>query len=122
MRVRQTRSLLLLLALVLPLAAGEARAGEAYYLLMFGAQQVPNNPNYSHTWATFVRAWWDGNGPCPVSPRLEARTISWLPRNMDVRTLALRPECGANFDLDTTLRWCRCNDMRVSLWGPYQIE
>lgn len=113
---------LVLVALVLLLAAGRARAGEAWYLLMFGAQRVPNNPNYSHTWATFVRACWAGDGPGPAAPRLEAHTISWMPRTMVVRTLALRPECGGNYDVHATVRWCLGNDMRVSLWGAYQID
>jgi hypothetical protein len=97
-----------------------ARGAEAYYLLMFGAQRVPNNPDYSHTWATFVRATWDvpGQPAC----RLEAHTISWLPRNLRVRAYALLPECGQNFDLDVTLRWAPANGARVSLWGPYQID
>jgi hypothetical protein len=107
------------LSLVLTLS-GPARGVEAYFLLMFGAQQVPNDPNYSHTWAGFVRATWDGpqGGQC----RLEVHTISWLPRNLRIRALALLPECGQNFDLHTTLRWAYANDARVSLWGPYQID
>jgi hypothetical protein len=110
-------------ALVLLLAgAPGARAGEAYYLLMFGAQRIPNNPDYSHTFATFVRATWPGDGPCPASPPcLEAHTISWLPRNLEVRTWALLPECGHNFELHDTLRYVLANGERVSLWGPYQV-
>jgi hypothetical protein len=106
--------------LLLPLPS-VSRAGEDYYLLMFGAQTVPGNPDYSHTWATFVRVCWPGNGPCPVNATLEAHTISWLPANMVVRVLALFPEPGRNFDLHTTLRWCYADCMRVSLWGPYRI-
>ena len=93
-------------ALALLLAGPPAAwAGEAYYLLMFGAQRIPNNPDDSHSFATFVRATWPGDGPCPGSPPcLEAHTISWLPRNLEVRTLALLPECGHNFGLHETLR------------------
>jgi hypothetical protein len=103
-------------------AADRARAGEACYLLMFGSQQVPNDPNYSHTFATFVRATWPGNGPCTKAPRLEARTISWLPANGKIRTAALLPEEGRNYRLDETLRYVLGNDERVSLWGPYRID
>jgi hypothetical protein len=99
-----------------------ARAGEAHYLLVFASQRVPNNPNYSHTFATFVRASWPGDGPCPRCPTLEARTISWLPRSLVVRTLALLPECGRNLGLHETLRYVLHNEERVSLWGPYRIE
>jgi hypothetical protein len=99
-----------------------ARAGEAYYLLMFGSQRIPNNPNYSHTFATFVRVRWAGNGPCCAPFVCDAYTISWLPANMKVRVNALCPEPGRNFDLHTTIRWTQCNKMRLSLWGPFPIE
>jgi hypothetical protein len=108
-------------AVLLALAcAGGVQAHEAYFVLMFGSQQTANNPNYSHTFATFVHASW--RGPCPVSPCLEVCTISWLPRNLQVRTLAVLPEIGQNFDLHTTLRYVLDSGERVSLWGPYQID
>ena len=107
------------LALVLP---ARAPAGEAYYLIMFGSQQIPNRPNYAHTFATFVRVGWEGNGPCGNRFSLEAHTISWLPRNLVIRTWALLPECGGNFDLHSTLRYVLKNGERVSMWGPYQIS
>jgi hypothetical protein len=100
---------------------GAARAGEDFYLLMFGSQRVPANPNFSHSFATFVRVVWEGDGPCPQNPTIEANTISWLPTNMKVRVWALHPECGHNFELHETIRWCLCNDMRVSVWGAYRI-
>jgi hypothetical protein len=99
-----------------------AKAGEMYYLLMFAQQQYPNNINYSHTFATFVKLSWHGNGACPAAPCLEAHTISWLPRSMRLRAWALLPECGSNFDLHTTLRWGQGNGMLTSLWGPYAIQ
>jgi len=102
----------------LPLSA---RAGEDYYLLMFGAQTVPADPKFAHSFATFARASWEGDGPCPEKATLEAFTISWLPSNMTIRLYTLLPECGTNFDLPTTLRFCQDNCMRVSLWGPYRI-
>ncbi len=104
------------LALVLT-SATATRAGEAYFVVVFGSQRTPNNPNYAHSWATFVRI--TGSAPCP---RLEAHTISWLPANMTVRTRALLAECGQNFDLHTTIRYALDNDERVSMWGPYQID
>jgi hypothetical protein len=99
--------------------APTARGAEAYYLLVFGSQRIPNNPDYSHSFATFVHATWDAPG---CAPRLEAVTISWLPRNLRIRTLALAPECGANLDLHGTLRYVFANGERVSLWGPYLID
>jgi hypothetical protein len=98
-----------------------AQAGECFYVLVFGAQTVPSNPSYSHSFATFVRASWPGDAPCPDNPALETQTISWLPATLTIRTYALRPECGNNVDLHPTIRWCQCNDMRISLWGAYRI-
>src|SRR5262245_9238435 len=101
--------------------AGETRAAEDYHLLVFGSQRIPNDPDYSHTFATFVRRRWPGNGPCPANSCVEGYTISWLPRTMNVRVLAL-PECGQNFDLHNTIRWALGNNMRISLWGPYPVH
>jgi hypothetical protein len=113
--------LFVLALLTLPFP-GVARAGEAHYLLVFAAQRVPNNPNYSHTFATFVRASWPDDGPCPRRTTLEVRTISWLPRNLVIRTLALLPECGRNLGLYETLCYALGSGERVSLWGPYRID
>jgi hypothetical protein len=88
------------------LLAPAARAGECYYLLMF---------------ATFVRATWpEGCRNPPV--KLESITISWLPENLKVRTLALCPEPGVNLGLHPTVKYALANDERVSMWGPYQVE
>jgi hypothetical protein len=111
-------AVLLTLSVVSP-----CRAGEAFYLLMFGSQTTPNDPNCAHTFATFVRISWPGNEPCPPpNPFLEAFTISWLPANLKIRVNALCPECGHNFELHQTLRYVLGNDERVSLWGPYRID
>jgi hypothetical protein len=99
-----------------------ARAGEACYLLMFASQRVPNEAAHAHTFATFVRASWPEDEPCPPSPFLETHTISWLPSSLVIRPRALRPEEGHNFDLDETLRIALDDGARVSLWDPYQIE
>jgi hypothetical protein len=119
MGLARWRLAVLVAGLAFPAAAP---AGEAYYLLMFGSQRVPANPNYSHSFATFVRVCWFGDGPCPPAPCLQAHTISWLPCNGVVRTLALLPECGHNFELHATIRHVQSTGQRVSLWGPYQIE
>jgi hypothetical protein len=108
-------------ALVLLLCgAGAGRADEFYYVLVFGSQQGAGCVRYSHTFATFVRA--TGRGPCAQSYRLDAFTISWLPRTLELRPLALAPEAGTNLGLADTLRWTQATGQRVALWGPYQIE
>jgi len=115
-RSRSLFSLAAALAVALALASPPgAGAGEAYYLLMFGSQRVPANPNYAHSFTTFVRVRWAGDGPCCAPFLLDAHTSSWLPANMKVRTGALCPEPGRNFELHTTLRYVLCNKERVSL-------
>jgi hypothetical protein len=111
-----------LVAAVVLLPVGHANAGDAYYVLVFGSQTTPARAKYSHSFATFVHVSWEGSSPCPVNPSLKAHTISWLPETLDIRVWALLPECGANFDLDSTIRYALDNNERVSLWGPYQIE
>jgi hypothetical protein len=119
---RSGRSLAMVVALVAVGTPYSATAQEAYYVLMFGSQQTPSNPNYSHSFATFVRATCPEEDSKPGTCALEAHTISWLPANLRVRTCALLPEEGNNFDLHTTLRYAYGNRERVSLWGPYQID
>jgi hypothetical protein len=100
--------------------AGAGRGDEFYYVLVFGSQQGPGCVRYSHTFATFVRA--TGRGPCAQSYRLDAFTISWLPRTLELRPLALAPEAGMNLGLADTLRWAQATGQRVALWGPYQVD
>jgi hypothetical protein len=100
--------------------AGEARAGESYYMIVFGSLQDPPRPNYSHSWAVFVRA--VGEGCDPRAYQLEYHIISWLPRTMEIRTWAPFPECGHNLDLHSTFAWVLGTRQKVAMWGPYQIE
>jgi hypothetical protein len=96
------------------------QGGECYFLIVFGAQRVPNDPRYSHSFAAFIRATCEG--PCADNYILEHHTISWLPETMEIRLLRLRPERGHNFDLTTTLDTLLAMGDRVSMWGPYQID
>src|SRR5437588_12863897 len=96
-KIVPTRMITFALACTFVTALAEnARAGDAYYVMVFGAQRTPPQPRYSHSFATFVHATWLGDSPCPDSPSLEAFTISWLPTTGVVRILAL-PESGRNF-------------------------
>jgi hypothetical protein len=97
-----------------------AQAEERYYVLIFGSESTPRLPRYTHTWATFVKA--SGEDPDASKCRIdEVFTISWLPANMKVRALRLRPEEGVNLDLETTLLQILPRQ-RVSQWGPFQIS
>ncbi len=108
-------------ALLTSSAAGRARAGERYYLLVFGSQRPNVIATPSHTFATFVKV--TDAADAPGAPCLEAHTISWLYRNIEGRHVArLLPEEGVNMDLHTTLRYVLGEGQRVSLWGPYRIE
>jgi hypothetical protein len=99
----------------LALCARAGAQGDAYYVVIFGAERpVIKTPRYSHSFAAFAHRTPDG--------RLEAFTISWLPRTAEVRPLALEPEEGHNFDLATTLYWAYDNRMEVACWGPYQTD
>src|SRR5438445_3230296 len=93
-------------AILLALAvSAPACASELYFVAVFGAQRMPNNPKYSHSFAVFVRA--IGAGPDVERYALDFHTISWLPETRDIRVLALLPEAGHNFDLATTLETVR---------------
>src|SRR4051794_244283 len=100
--------------------APAARAEEFYYLLVFGSQRTPREARYAHTFGTFVKA--TGWGPCGDVYSLEAHTVSWLPRTLEVRVRALRPEPGVNLGLHETIRYALGNGERISLWGPYRID
>jgi hypothetical protein len=100
--------------------ANPVQADEAYFMLVFASQRPVNLPRHTHTFATFVKATW--NGPQCASPQFQAWTISWMPQTLLIELYRLRSECGINLDLHSTLRWAREDDQRISLWGPYQIQ
>jgi hypothetical protein len=102
------------------LGAGRARAGESYFVLIFGSQSHPKQLRYTHTWATFVRA--VGEGPDPSSYAIEACTISWLPRTLTIRTWSPVPEPGVNLDLERTLAAVYQHRESVTMWGPFVIS
>jgi hypothetical protein len=108
-----------LLGLAFALTAGETRGEEFYYVMIFGSQSKPKLLQYTHTWATFVRA--VGEGPDPSNYPLYQHTISWLPQSLDVRTWTILPEPGVNLDLYMTLNAVYHNREHVTVWGPFQL-
>lgn len=120
MATRLCRLLILIAALIA--TPSTLCAGEDFFLIMFGSQRVPSEARYSHTFASFVRATWEGDCPCPFNATLEEHTISWLPCSGEVRPWAVHPEIGRNFGLHETIRWCIARDMRISIWGAYRID
>jgi len=63
-----------LLGLASAISAGEARGEEFYYVMIFGSQFRPKSLQYTHTWATFIRA--IGEGPDASNYALYHHTIS----------------------------------------------
>lgn len=98
-----------------------AVAEEHYYVMIFGSESSPKRARYTHTWATIVRSTTDDANPA-APPTLESLTISWMPRNLRIRPLALRPECGVNLSLQATIRDCRCKGECVAMWGPFDYD
>jgi hypothetical protein len=107
----------LVATIIMPVPA--ASAAEYYFTLIFGSQSSPKRFKYTHTWATFVRA--VGEGPDLRSYALEQHTISWLPRTLNVRVWAARPEPGVNLDLYQTLHEVYAQGESVTLWGPFMF-
>ena len=108
-----------LLGLAFALTAGETRGEEFYYVMIFGSQSKPKLLQYTHTWATFIRA--IGEGPDASNYALDQHTISWLPQSLDVRTWSFLPEPGVNLDLYQTLDAVYHDREHVTMWGPFRI-
>jgi len=103
-----------------PAPAVEIVRPDRYFLLVFGSQSSPKRAKYTHTWATIVKA-----VPAKSDPQqyvLTSHTISWLPRSLNVRVLALRAECGVNLSLKQTLNYVRSCGECVAMWGPYELD
>jgi hypothetical protein len=112
---------LLALTVLLTAAAGHARAEEACFLALFGAERPGlNRPRYTHSFAAFVKVTGDACGARPHDS--ESFAISWLPANGVVRLHRLAPECGRNYGLHESLRLAFAQGERVSLLGPYAID
>lgn len=101
------------------MAGGEARGDELHFVIIFGSQSHPKRLQYTHTWATFIRA--VGEGPDANGYTLDQHTISWLPASLDVRTWSLLPERGVNLDLYQTLDAVHRDREHVTMWGPFRI-
>lgn len=120
MHGRLARTVALLTSLLLAASGARVRAAEWYYVMVFGSQSSPKALRYTHTWATFVKA--EGEGTDPSAYTLSENTISWLPRTLDVRVLAIHPETGVNLSLEDTLRVVHGTRQDVMMWGPFIIR
>jgi hypothetical protein len=104
---------------VLLAAPHMARADEAYYMIVFGQQDSADQPDLSHTFATFVKT--TGAGPDKTKYAIVSHTISWMPRSLHVKLLR-RAEEGVNLDLKDTLRHARAVKCTVCMWGSFHIK
>jgi hypothetical protein len=108
------------LGLALAMTTSPTNGDEFYYVIIFGSQSKPKLLQYTHTWASFIRA--VGEGPDANRYTLNQHTISWLPQSLDVRTWSLFPEPGVNLDLYPTLEAVYRDREHVTAWGPFRIH
>lgn len=113
-------SILVIATFLLVGFAEPPRAGESFYVMIFGSQSHPKQLKFTHTWATFVRA--VGEGPDPSTYYVEYRTISWLPATLDIRVLAAHPEKGVNLDLYASIDTVLADRERITMWGPFLVR
>ncbi len=118
MELRIRRLLIALLGVAATMS--DAKADEFYYAMIFGSQSKPKLLQYTHTWATFMRA--VGEGPDASNYTVYQHTISWLPQSLDVRTWSMLPEPGVNLDLYQTLEAVYRDREHVTMWGPFRIH
>ncbi len=109
-------------AVALLAVLGSARA-DTYYVVVFGAQSIPQRPKYSHSFATFVRIPGDcACGPSAETMPIEWFTISWMPLKIELTPNRLLPEKGANLDLASSLTAVLAHCEHIMAFGPYQID
>jgi hypothetical protein len=97
----------------------EPPPGEHFYVIVFGSENTPRIPRYTHTWATFVHVIDQGQGREPL---LETRTISWMPATLDIRPWRFRIEPGVNLGLHETLRYALDTGEHIAQWGPCECR
>jgi hypothetical protein len=84
-------------------------------MFIFAAQSEPKEVRVSHTFGLFVKA----------SDRQEVhetQSISWMPKDLEIRPLRRAPVAGVNLNLEQSLRWAGAVRAHVTMWGPFQIR
>ena len=102
------------------LSASNAVAQDRYYAIVFASEGSPNQPRFSHVFATFVKV--QEKGPGLDVDLFETATVSWLPATLNIAPLRRTPEQGRNLDLLETLDWARTVNSRVVAWGPFEVR
>lgn len=129
-----------------------ARLGEGkitqdrYFIVPYAYQNKVNDPAFSHSFISVIRAYADDTAPVPApglkyieyqGHKFEAFTISWLPADFaenphlcvfDGVGAVVSPELnkcpavpGKSFDLPATLKLAVDAKVAVAMWGPYEI-
>jgi hypothetical protein len=112
---------LVALCFLAPLA--RAQTGDRYALAIYAAQNGDVAiDRASHNFAAFVHV-------PPASPSDEGATrapeviaISWLPARLPICVVCTEPVPGRNYELRETIEIERAAGLRVSQWGPYEID
>lgn len=103
---------------ILSSAGGGSPSRPRYFMCLFGYQADPNNPEYAHTFASYVRV----TGQDASS--MQWLSISWLPATFgrDLKVDVFGSEVpGRNYSLEETIAFTHRTGSRVATWGPYEI-
>jgi len=112
-----------------PALADEPTSAEAYYMVIYGAQDQQPNPLTSHCFATFIKVTRHAEGS--TEPRIELKHINWftklghetgVPHGLLVDGQLERPEPGENRDTASALRGAAKHKLTVYRYGPYEID
>jgi hypothetical protein len=91
----------------------------AHFMVVLAFQRTLNLPQYSHSFAAFVKAL-DQNRLLNFGT--EIHTISWMPATLDITVLTTEAEPGINLDLPATLELARRFESSIKTWGAYRIQ
>jgi hypothetical protein len=97
----------------------EPPVGERYYVIVFGSENTPRVPRFTHSWGTFIHVTEQGEGREPI---VETRTISWMPATLDIRPWSFQIEPGVNLGLHETLRYALDTGEHIAQWGPSECR
>lgn len=96
-----------------PLALKQPSASQRHYFAVFSWESQPYEAAKAHTFAAVFRD--DGHN-------VEERTLSWLPASFRIQPPNAPPEKGLNLTLAESLDCAERNKLRVSVWGPFEVD
>jgi hypothetical protein len=90
---------------------------ERYFTVIFGSDDGPLRPRYTHTWATYVKV-----TPTAAGFVLEPHTISWLPDDGKIRLRQFKRVPGRNYTLDESFAYAARTGQAVKVLGPFETD